>query len=410
MALILLVSRRFATFRAKSEINAMRQHNTVFHELTKQVPWTVFDRLVEKHDADRGVRRLTCRNQFLALLFGQLAGAGSLREIEAGLASHRARLHHAGARPAARATLADANAKRPAALFAELFAHMAAAAARPLRRHMRDATRILDATTVRLTGLSNDWAKIGDSHAAAKLHLVYDPAAAAPLEAEVTPATVNDITPAKRREITPGATYVFDLGYYDYGWWAELDARNCRIVTRLKDNTRLVDVVEESQAPGDGAVLGAVRSERIGWLPERMARARRNPMAVPLREITVRIAPEKTIRLVTNDLDSPAEEIAEIYRQRWQIELFFKWIKQNLRIRRFLGTSENAVRIQLYVALIAYLLLRLAHKAQDSVARPSAFILLVRLNIAQRRPIAALNQPPPPPPTDHRQFAMAISP
>lgn len=383
----------------------MRQHNSVFHELTKRVPWTVFDRLVEKHRADRSVRRLTCRNQLLALLYGQLAGAFSLREIATGLASQRAPLHHAGARPVARSTLADANATRPAALFAELFEHMAGAAARPLRRHMRDATRILDATTVRLTGLSATWAQVGHSHAAAKLHLVYDPVAAAPLQAEVTPATVNDITPAKRREITPGTTYIFDLGYYDFGWWAELDARNCRFVTRLKGNTRLENVIETTPATGEGAVRG----ERIGWLPERMARSRRNPMAVPLREITVSIAPGKTLRLITNDLDSPAEEIAELYRQRWQIELFFKWIKQNLRIRRFLGTSENAIRIQLYAALIAYLLLRLAHQAQTVVARPSAFVLLVRLNIAQRRPLDILHKPAPPPPADRRQLLMDLA-
>ena len=124
-----------------------------------------------------------------------------------------------------------------------------------------------------------------------------------------------------------------------------------------------------------------------------MARSRKNPMADPVREIEVRISTGKTIRILTNDLDAPASDIADLYKQRWQIELFFKWIKQNLRIRHFLGTSENAVRIQIFVALIAYLLLRLAQACQTTVSQPLAFARLIRLNLMHRRPITTLRQP-----------------
>ncbi|MBB4301463.1 hypothetical protein GGD81_000478, partial [Rhodobium orientis] len=131
----------------------MRHHNSVFHGLLKHVPWGLFDKLVDTHKADRRVRRLSTRDQFLALLFGQLAGATSLREIEAGLSSHAARLYHLGGRPVARTTLADANARRPAALYADLFTHMAATAGRATRRHIGDAVRILDATRIELSSL-----------------------------------------------------------------------------------------------------------------------------------------------------------------------------------------------------------------------------------------------------------------
>ena len=134
-------------------------------------------------------------------------------------------------------------------------------------------------------------------------------------------------------------------------------------------------------------------SNTIGYLPKRLTHSRKNPMAKPVREITVRISTGKIIRLVTNDLLAPARDIANLYKQRWQIELFFKWIKQNLKIKHFLGTSQNAVRIQLFVALIAYLLLRRAHENQRTVKQHVTFMRLIRLNIMHNRSINTLNKP-----------------
>jgi len=190
--------------------------------------------------------------------------------------------------------------------------------------------------------------------------------------------------------IEAGATYVFDLGYYDYGWWARLDAAGCRIVTRFKANTPL-SLVKELPVPAGGAIL----SDRVGYLPARQARSRKNPFQDPVREVRVRIETGKVLRILCNDLDATAEEIADLYRRRWQIELFFRWVKQTLKIRRFLGTSENAVRIQIAVALIAFLLLRLAQAAQTAVQSPLAFARLVRANLFHRRPLNRLLQPPP---------------
>ncbi|WSH67176.1 IS4 family transposase [Rhizobium ruizarguesonis] len=368
----------------------MRHKNSVFHDLLKRIPWSVFDRLVDEHGADKHVRRLSTKDQFIALLYGQLAGAVSLREITGGLESHAARLYHLGARPVSRSTLADANAKRSSAVFAGLFAELAAKAGRGLRRAMGEATYLIDATSVRLSGAGSQWARFSHQACGAKVHVVYDADNDRPIYAAVTPANVNDITAAKAMPIEPGATYVFDLGYYDFGWWAKMDKAGCRIVTRFKSHTPLA--VTREQAVEDA---GSILSDRIGLLPARQAKNRKNPFSDPVREVTVRIDTGKVLRILSNDLEAPAKEIADLYKRRWAIELFFRWVKQTLKIKHFLGASENAVRIQIAVALIAFLLLRMAQADQNTVQSPLAFARLVRANLMHRRRTDALLKPPP---------------
>ncbi|RJF63379.1 IS4 family transposase [Rhodopseudomonas palustris] len=379
----------------------MRHHNSVFHAILKHVPWHVFDRLVSEHGADARVRRLSTQDQLIALLYGQLSGAQSLREIEGGLASHRNRLYHLGAEAVSRSTLADANSKRPAAVFAGLFAELVQRVGRGLRRDVGEAVYLVDSTSVRLSKLSADWAKFSEGVFSAKLHIVYDANGEHPTDAIVTPAKVNDITVAKTLQIEAGATYVYDLGYYSYDWWAQLDHAGCRIVTRLKSNTKLSDVTENPVE--DDAIL----SDCIGHLPSRLAASRENPFKSPVREIRVRIESGTILRIVSNDLDAPATEIAALYKRRWQVELFFRWMKQTMKIKHFLGTSENAVRIQIAVALIAFLLLRLAHATQNVVDSLLAFTRLIRANLMHRRSIDALLKPPPTI-KDQRQLSLSI--
>ena len=390
MALILLVRERFAAFWTREGDNAMRHHNSVFHQILKLIPWGQFERLVEHHGADRRIRRMSTRNQFVALLYGQLSGATSLREITGGLASHAARLYHLGARPVQRTTLADANAKRPAALFGDLFAAILPQVQRGLRRKVAETVYLIDSTSLKLNGLS-EWARFSTEVAGAKMHMILDANADCPVYFSVTPATVNDITAAKDMPIDPSGSYVFDLGYYDYRWWAELDARGCRIVTRFKKNTPLIEP-HDLPVPEGTDVL----SDRIGHLPRRQARNRTNPFQDPVREVRVATETGKILRLLTNDLDAPAQEIADLYKRRWAIELFFRWVKQNLKIRHFLGNSENAVRIQIAVALIAYLVLSLARQTCTAMASPLAFARLVRHNIMHRRALDHLQAPQPP--------------
>lgn len=370
----------------------MRHQNSVFHDLMKRVPWDAFERLVAEHGADWRVRRLSTKDQLIALLYGQLSGASSLREIVGGLESHAARLYHVGGHPAQRSTLADANARRPSAVFGGLFAELVGRARRGLRRAVGEAVYLIDSTGLRLSGMGSQWAHFSAKACGAKVHVIYDSTAEQPIYAAVTAAKINDITAAQSMPIEAAATYVFDLGYYDYAWWARLDAAGCRIVTRFKANTPLT-VTAELDVPEDSDIL----SDRIGLLPQRQAKSRRTPLCDPVREVRVRTEAGKILRILCNDLDASAQEIADLYKRRWAIELFFRWIKQTLKIRHFLGTSENAVRIQIAVALIAYLLLRLAQAAQEAVKGPLAFARLVRANLMHRKRIDRLIEPQPTP-------------
>ena len=383
--LILIVFKRLATIWTRNRSNTVQHRNSVFHDLVKSIPWKKFDALVAQHGADKHVRRLPTKSQLIALLYGQFSGASSLREIVDGLESHSSRLYHIGARPVQRSTFADANALRPSAVFTDLLSAMLLQVQRGLRRTIGEAVYLIDSTSLPLSGKGSEWAHFSHMACGAKAHMIYDAQAECPLYVEVTAAKVNDITVAQTMPIEAGATYVFDLGYYDYGWWARMDQAGCRIVTRLKRNTPL-RVSAELAVPEGGVIL----SDRIGVLPARLATNRKNPFSDPVREIMVKIETGKVLRIVSNDLDASAQAIADLYKRRWAIELFFRWVKQTLKIHRFLGKSENAVRIQIAVALIAYLLLRIAQMAQKAVQTPLAFVRLVRANLMHKKRIDRL--------------------
>ena len=281
---------------------------------------------------------------------------------------------------------------------------LAAQAHRGLRKAATQAIRLIDASSLRLSALSQDWANYGARGTSAKLHVIYDPDGEVPTRFAVTAARINDIVEAKAMPIEAGVSYVFDLGFYDFGWWAEIDAKGAKFVTRLKKNTR-TRVVETRPTPEASSIL----ADLVVTLPERMARNRKNPMSRRLRELHVRIDTGKVLRIVANDLDASAEVIAGLYKKRWDIELFFRWVKHTLKIRHFLGTSENAVRTQIAVALIVYLLLRMAHAAQSVVQSLLTFTRLVSANLMHFRSIHDLAHPPPPrSPHDPNRLGLAL--
>jgi hypothetical protein len=371
-------------------IDAVQHQNIVFHGLLKHIPWAVFDRLVEQHNADWDDRVVKTRAHLIAMLYAQFCGARGLREVETNLKSHASKLYHLGGCTVSKSALSSANAKRPVEVFAGLLSALMASLQAGYRRKIGDCVRLIDSTSVQLSSLSGNWATFSAGVCGAKAHIIYDPDADQPLYLMVTPSNVNDITAAKEMPIEAGATYVFDLGYYDYGWWARLDQAGCRIVTRLKSNTPF-QIVDDRPVPSGSSIL----SDRTGYLPKRLAASRRNPMPGLVREIRVMSDTGKVLRIFTNDLKASAQEIADLYKRRWAIELFFRWVKQTLKIGHFFGTSENAVRIQITIALIAFLLLRLAHDATKIVASPLAFARLIRTNLMHRRAIAELLQPIP---------------
>jgi hypothetical protein len=379
----------------------VRHQNSVFHEIMKLIPWAVFDRLVEEHGSDELVRKLKTRHQLIALLFGQLAGANSLRAIEAVMASHQARLYHVGGKVPARSTFADANRTRSPLVFTGLFEHLLGTATRGIRRQMREVVRLIDSTSLHLAGIGTQWARFSAQMCGAKAHIVYDPDLACPVYHVVTEAKVNDIVPAKAMPIEPGITYVFDLGYYDYSWWAKLDAADCRIVTRFKSNTPLCGAKAMPLEPRSG-----VLSDRIGFLPARQANSRKNPMQVAVREIVLITDTGVKLRILSNDLDAPAQEIANLYKLRWQIELFFRLLKQTLKITHFIGRTENAVRIQIAVALVAFLLLQILRKMTKVKHGFLELVRLVRANLMHRKDITRLRECQSPPTVDQRQLVL----
>lgn len=383
---------------------AVPQQNIVFHSLLNQVPWAALDRLVDQYGAEPDPRGMKTKTHLIAMLYAQFSGARSLREIETNLRSHASKLYHLGACAVSRTTLASANASRPFEVFAGLLSVLMGQLQAGSRRKFRECLRLIDSTPLQLSSLSH-WATFSTQVFGAKAHVIYDPVADQPLFLIVTPANVNDITVAKQMPIEPGAIYVFDLGYYDYGWWATLHQAGCVFVTRLKTNTPFMVMEDRPVAPGS-----SILSDRTGYLPKRLAASRSNPMSALVREVRVVLETGKVLRIITNDLTADAEEIAELYRRRWAIELFFRWVKQTLKITHFLGTSENAVRIQIAVALIAFVLLRLTHNACRIVASPLAFARLIRANLMQRRPVGQLLQNRSPPDREPQQIAFAFEP
>src|ERR1700736_3047772 len=280
-ALILLVSSWLRIIWTRKGINTVRHQNIVFHGLLKHIPWSIPDQLVDQYNADWDGRVVKTKAHLIAMLYGQFCGARSLREIETNLQSHAGKLYHLGGCTISRSALSTANASRPVEVFAGLLSALIAQLQAGYRRKIGDCVRLIDSTSVQLSGLSGDWATFSAGVCGAKAHIIYDPDADQPLYLMVTPSNVNDITAAKEMPIEAGATYVFDLGYYDFGFWAKLDVLGCRLVTRFKANTPLNKPREMPLEPGS-----TLLSDRIGFLPARQAMNRKNPMQDAVRELS----------------------------------------------------------------------------------------------------------------------------
>ena len=356
---------------------------TVLSKIMQHVPWGALDRAAAECGAERFVRDFSLRSQLAAMLVAQLSGARSLREIESIMAANATALANVGVETVSRSTLAEANGRRPAELFEAMVPPLLGSLPRKQRREAKDVVRLIDSTAVYPGAGAADWAHFEKDLVGAKIHVVYDPTAQVPVFFQVTSGNTNDITVAKTAvQIEAGATYVFDLGYYDFKFWADLHLAGCTLVTRLKRNTPVTEIERRHPPPGTN-----ILSDRIVTLPKRLARSRKNPFSHNGREIVVRIQTGKTIALFTNDLDSPAEKIADLYKARWKIELFFRWIKQNLRIRKFLGTSKNAVRLQTATAMLAYIILHTVHIKTGFTKSIQIFTAIVRQNLFHRTTI-----------------------
>jgi hypothetical protein len=358
----------------------MRYQSTVFGQLLKAVPRGWFEREVGRHKSGRKKRALTEWGHLVAMVMAQMSGHRSLRDHERVVERHPGVLSHLDLCKVRRSTLSDANRDRPASLFEAVAAKLCGMLA---DRTGREGIRLIDATRIFAGAGVAAWARD-----AVKLHMSFDLHQERPVWFEVTSERVNDITAAKAMPIEPGMTYIFDKGYYDFSFWQKLSSASCRFVTRLKKNSP-VTVLKQRKACGENILY-----DRIARLSERLCNSRRNPFTGSIRLIGVKIAGGREITLLTNDLKAPATKIAELYKARWQIELFFKWIKQNLKLAHFLGTSRNAVIIQIMAALIAFLLVRIATLRNSAHLGMQALMRLLPAMALERRSLRDLLSPP----------------
>jgi putative transposase len=330
---------------------------TTFQAVLKGLPRIFFKKCVERHQADKHAKRFTHWDHFLALLYGQLSGASSLRMLELGFNSHSKFHRRLGSGPIHRTTLADASCRRTGAVFDEVAAWLMMQVARNVRQKVEEFKYLLDSTSITLKGQQFDeWTQHNRNNVTQgiKLHILLDTESQTPLLHEFSAPNVNDVIVARQVPLQPGALYVFDKGYCDYNWWAQIDATGARFVTRFKINAALGHLKDR---PIPKKACGIVLSDEIVHFTIKHPGGKRiNHYDKPLRRITIHRPGKTPLVLATNDLRSSALKIAEHYHQRWGIELFFKWIKQHLKIKKFLGQSRNAVCTQILVALICYLL------------------------------------------------------
>jgi hypothetical protein len=329
---------------------------SIFSQVLKLISRSEFEAAVREHQAERHARGFASWTQLIAMLFCQLGHAQSLREITGGLAACEGKLRHLGVeQPPRRSTLSYANGHRPWELFQTVFHTLlqrCQTEAKSGKRKFRFKHKLLslDSTVIPLCLAAFDWAHYKRAKGAVKLHMVLDHDGYLPSYAVMTEGKTADITAAKRMIFEPDTMLVFDRGYTDYDWWLKLTRQKVNFVTRLKDSAEY-GVVEQRPVPENGKVQ---RDEVILLVSQQEM----GPAAC-LRRIEVWVEEKKqTMVFVTNNMKLAASTIAAIYKQRWQIELFFKALKQSLKIKTFIGTTENAVQTQIWTALIAMLLVK----------------------------------------------------
>lgn len=373
----------------------MERVSSIFSQILKFFPRSLFDAAVAHHHGEKHAKGMTCWSQMVALLFCHLGGARSLREIIGGLAASEGKLRHLGIdRAPTRSTLAYANEHRPWQIYQEVFQQLLAVCqldAKSLKRRFRFHHPLLslDSTLISVCVSMFDWAAYVQTKGAVKLHLVLNHQGYLPQYAVISDGKTADVKVAQQMEFARGTMLVMDRGYEDHGWWRKLSSGGVYFVTRLKDSTGY-DILAERDVP-DGPIL---RDEEIALLSEK-----NHPEPMRLRRIEMWVEEKQdTLVFVTNHPKLAASTIAAIYKDRWQIELFFKAIKQSLRIKTFIGTSENAVHIQIWTALIAMLLVRyLQLRSSWKWSLSNLFALLRQQLFVYRDLWAWINQPYHPP-------------
>ncbi len=362
----------------------MAHYNTILQQLTSIFPRHEFEKLAKVHHSGQKFRSFNRWSQFLAMMVAQISGLKSLRDITDNLKSQGKRIYHLGMRKTSRATLARVNEQQPHELYQSMFYKMLEKCSKFAPKHrfkFKGKVYLLDATTIDLCLAVFPWARFRRAKGAIKLHIGLDTDGYLPTFMNMTEGKFHEVQWARALDLPPGSCVVFDKGFTDYSWYQLLTEKNITFVTRLKKNAK-------------------------AYFPRRK-RGRKSPhitddktvllhkVKSPLRVVSYK-DPEtgKKYDFLTNAMDLKAKTVADLYKERWKIEQFFRWIKQNLKIKTFLGTSANAVLTQVWIAMCVYLLLSfLKFKAKLGISITN-ILRLLHLNLFSRRSLEELLKPP----------------
>jgi len=370
----------------------MSHYNTVFSQLLKLIPRHEFETLSKQHHSGRSFRTASRWSQFVAMSLGQLAGRKSLRDIVENISAQAHRLYHLGSAELSRSNLSRINNTKPYALYEALFEKLLSRCQGIAPGHdfgFKNPLYSLDASTIDLCLSVFPWADFRTTKAAVKLHVGLNHAGYLPEFVTLTEGKKHDVTIGRILQFPKGSIVAVDKGYNDYGWYKQLTEKEISFVTRLKTNARYHVVCRRDVLKNKGLTSDQT-IEFTG-----IQTAKKCP--IQLRRIGYR-DPDTGKRYVflTNNFKLAAKTIADIYKARWQVELFFKWIKQNLKIKSFVGTSKNAVMTQIWIALCIYLLLAFL-KFQSKLKKSMQQILrLLQLNLFEKRDMMALLRGDPP--------------
>jgi len=368
----------------------MPRHPYVFAQFLHLLPRYEFQRIVNRYHGDYRTRSFPCWNQLVCMMFAQVRQEHSLRDIDRALNAHARKLYHLGIGQCPKSTLADANEQRDYRIYEEFAKSLMHRARReyaqtPLAIEVDNAVYALDASVIDLTLSLFPWAKFRKTKGAIKLHAMLDLRGNIPAFLTITDGKVHDVRAAPQVPIEPEGIYVVDRGYSDFAWWWSIDQAGAYFVSRLKRSIKWTRVISHPVDKSIGLRCDQeilLSSQRLKKLyPKRLRR-------VSFRDETQ----ARTLVFLTNNFKLSAETIAALYKARWEIELFFKWIKQNLRVKSFYGTSPNAVKTQIWVAMIVYLMLAILKQRYGLEPSLSTLLHFLEVNLFEAKPLVSIFQ------------------
>lgn len=364
----------------------MSHNNTAFHQLLQPLSRHEFEELANEHHHGQKLRSASRWDQFIGMSMSQLSGRQSLRDIESSLRSQQDKLYHLGAKPIARSTLARLNEQQPAELYEALFYKLLKRCSLRSNAHkfrFKNPLYSLDASVIDLSLKLFPWAKCHQSKAAMKLHVGLNNASLIPEFVAISDGLENDLIKGRKFSFPKGSIVAFDKGYIDYNWYGSLSRQGVSFVTRLRPNA-VYKVVKTHQS------VGVDYDQNIVFTSSHAQKQN-----APKLRLVGFTCPEtqREYRFITNNFKLAASTIAAIYKDRWQVELFFKAIKQNLKIKAFLGSSRNAVMTQIWIAMISYLLLAYARHCAKKGWTVQRILRILQMSLFERKPLRELLNP-----------------